>query len=140
MNDNGSVFTKFIAETSEKAPSEPEIVGEVPRGPLLGPIIPPADHRAPPIEQLLDFLVNRWPKPAYASARLRLPPGERWTRYAGTAGVPWAQEHPAHGSLHRAGADQVQGLVEGLTAHPTELGGASRQCFRESKNLQHRPT
>src|SRR5262249_6722219 len=31
------------------------------------------------------------------------------------AGVPGAQEHPAHSPLHRAGPDTVQGMVEGLT-------------------------
>jgi integrase len=30
------------------------------------------------------------------------------------AGLPRTQEHPAHGALHRAGANQVQELLEGL--------------------------
>jgi hypothetical protein len=35
----------------------------IPRGPLLRPIVPPTDYNSPPIEKLLDWLVNRWPKP-----------------------------------------------------------------------------
>jgi hypothetical protein len=46
--------------TPKKEQQEPEI----PRGPLLRPIVPPADHRSStPAEQLLDFIVNRWPQP-----------------------------------------------------------------------------
>jgi hypothetical protein len=31
--------------------------------------------------------------------------------HPGAAGIPWPQEHPAHGALHRAVADAVQGLL-----------------------------
>jgi hypothetical protein len=34
---------------------------EIPRGPLLRPIVPPSEHRSPPVEKLLDWLINRWP-------------------------------------------------------------------------------
>src|SRR5262249_13665909 len=40
--------------------------------------------------------------------------GQRWPRYAGTAALPRAQEHPAHRQVHRNGARPVQGLLEGL--------------------------
>jgi hypothetical protein len=42
--------------------------------------------------------------PAHAAPRLRLRPGECGPRHAGAAGMARAQEHPAHGPLHRAGA------------------------------------
>jgi hypothetical protein len=38
-------------------------------------------------------------------------PGEQRPRYTGCAGLPRPQEHPAHGSLHRAVAGSVQGLL-----------------------------
>jgi hypothetical protein len=52
-----SVFSKLIDEPKRGRP-EPEI----PRGPMLRPEIPPSDYQAPPVEKLLDWLVNRWPK------------------------------------------------------------------------------
>src|SRR5262249_37892778 len=52
--------------------------------------------------------------PPHAPARLRLPPGKRRTGYAIAAGVPRTQEHPAHSTLHRAGPDTIQRMVEGL--------------------------
>jgi hypothetical protein len=59
--NGASVFAKYIDSPTEKErPSEPEI----PRGPLLRPIVPPTDHKSLPIEKCLDWLVNRWPKPA----------------------------------------------------------------------------
>jgi hypothetical protein len=57
MND-GSVFTKLIDDSAEKRQPEPE---KIPNGPLK-PVVPPADYGSPPIEKLLDWLVNRWPK------------------------------------------------------------------------------
>src|SRR5262245_8167143 len=48
-------------QLEKERPVEPETI---PRGPLLQPIVPPTDHRSPPIEKTLDWLVNRWPKPA----------------------------------------------------------------------------
>ena len=35
----------------------------IPKGPLLRPEVPPTDNNSPPIERLLDFLVNRWRRP-----------------------------------------------------------------------------
>jgi hypothetical protein len=52
-----SVFSKLIEEPKRGRP-EPEI----PRGPLLRPEVPLADHKSSPLEQLLSFLVHRWPK------------------------------------------------------------------------------
>jgi hypothetical protein len=60
MNER-SVFSKYIAEgASEK--EQPPVT--IPRGPLLRPIVPSTDYNSPPVERLLDFIVNRWPKPA----------------------------------------------------------------------------
>lgn len=37
-------------------------------------------------------------------------------RHARPAGVPRSQEYPPHGALHRAGADEVQGLLALISA------------------------
>src|SRR5262249_42398897 len=39
----------------------------------------------------------------------------RWSRHARLAALPRAQEHSAHGPVHRDGARPFQGLLEGLT-------------------------
>src|SRR5215831_9242546 len=49
--------------------------------------------------------------PAHAQARLWLCASQQGARYAGSAGLPWPQEHPAHGSLYRAVAGSVQELL-----------------------------
>ena len=54
-----SVFSKYLGDEPEK--ESPPVT--VPRGPLLQPVVPPTDHNSPPVERLLDFLVNRWRKP-----------------------------------------------------------------------------
>src|SRR5262245_48841674 len=41
-------------------------------------------------------------------------PSPAWPRHAGPAALPRAQEHPAHGPVHRHGAGPVQGLLERL--------------------------
>src|SRR5262249_41609368 len=56
-----SVFSRFI---EDDGPKKERLPGTIPRGPLLQPIVPPADHNSPPIEQLLHFLINRWSKPS----------------------------------------------------------------------------
>jgi hypothetical protein len=62
MSDNGkSVFSRYI-EPEKEQPSEPEIVR---RGPQ--PIIPLAHSRSLPSEKLLDWIVNRWPKPTVSA-------------------------------------------------------------------------
>ena len=38
-------------------------VETIPKGPLLQPIVPPTNYKSSPIERLLDWLVNRWPRP-----------------------------------------------------------------------------
>jgi hypothetical protein len=49
-----SVFAKYVADIP--APSgEPE---RILRGPLLHPIVPPADRKAAPIERLLSWIIN----------------------------------------------------------------------------------
>jgi hypothetical protein len=63
MNDDGkSLFTQHIEEPKKERP-EPEI----PRGPMLRPVIPPVDIKSPPIERLIAWLVLRWPKPTVYS-------------------------------------------------------------------------
>jgi hypothetical protein len=58
-NDDGpSFFARYIDE-----PKKERQVETIPRGPLLRPIVPPSDSNSPPIEQLLDFLINRWSEP-----------------------------------------------------------------------------
>src|SRR5262249_4386357 len=46
--------------------------------------------------------------PAHAAPCLRVQARQRWPRYAGVAALPRAQEHPAHGQIHRNGARPVQ--------------------------------
>ena len=46
-----SVFSKYVEHGPKKERPEPEI----PRGPLLQPIVPPTDYKSPPIERLLDL-------------------------------------------------------------------------------------
>jgi hypothetical protein len=61
MSDEPSIFSKYISEPEkEKERSEPAI----PRGPLLQPVVPSTDYNSPPAAQLLDFIINRWPKPS----------------------------------------------------------------------------
>jgi hypothetical protein len=55
-----SFFARYIDGPAEK--ERPPVT--IPRGPLLQPIVPLTDHRSPPIEKTLDWLVNRWPKPS----------------------------------------------------------------------------
>src|SRR5215467_9403392 len=52
--------------------------------------------------------------PAHASPCLWVQARQRWSRHAGPAALPWPQEHPAHGQVHRNGARPLQGLLEGL--------------------------
>ena len=59
MSDGGkSVFAKYVEE-----PEKEQQPVTIPRGPLLQPIVPPTDSNSPPIEQLLDFLINHWSEP-----------------------------------------------------------------------------
>src|SRR5262245_25403457 len=53
------IFERLAQQPGKERPVELETI---PRGPLLQPIVPPSDHRSPPIEKTLDWLVNRWPK------------------------------------------------------------------------------
>jgi hypothetical protein len=52
--------------------------------------------------------------PTHAAPRLWLRPGQCGARHAGAASMAWAQEHPAYGQVHRAGAGQVQKLLARL--------------------------
>jgi hypothetical protein len=57
MSDKSkSVFSKFISEPEKTSP-EPEI----PKGPMAQPIVPSTNYHSPPIEKMIDWLINRWP-------------------------------------------------------------------------------
>jgi hypothetical protein len=43
-------------------PKQEQQFGAIPRGPLLRPIVPPADPNSTHAERFLDFVVNRWPR------------------------------------------------------------------------------
>jgi len=57
-----SLFDRLNKRQPEDRPPEPERT--IPRGPLLQPIVPPANYKSPTVEKCLDWLVNRWRKPA----------------------------------------------------------------------------
>src|SRR5262249_31205370 len=57
-----SLFDRLNKRQLGNDPPKPERT--IPRGPLLQPIVPPTNRGSSPSEQLLDFVVNRWPKPA----------------------------------------------------------------------------
>ena len=57
-DDGRSFFARYIDE-----PEKERQVEIIPRGPLLQPIVPPATPQSSPTEKLLDFIVNRWPRP-----------------------------------------------------------------------------
>src|SRR5262245_50163520 len=59
------------------------------------------------------------------SPRLRLQARQRWPRHAGVAALPRAQEHPAHGALHRNGARSLQELLALTAVGAGKLGVAS---------------
>jgi hypothetical protein len=63
----------------------------------------------------------------HATPRLWIRVGQQRARYPGAAGLSGAQEHPAHGTIHRAVTGSVQGLLAGLTA---------RACNRTTKVLR----
>jgi hypothetical protein len=93
MSD-GSVFSRLIAEPEKRqqAPTE-----TIPRGPLLQPIVPPADKDSPPTEKLLDFLINRWSKPAIRVRDiLRFGPGSLRNR---KSAITLAEALEVHGWL-----------------------------------------
>jgi hypothetical protein len=67
MSDGSkSIFSKFVEEPEKEQPTV-----TIPKGPLLPPTVPPTDSNSPPIERLLDFIVNRWPKPAIRAREIR---------------------------------------------------------------------
>ena len=72
---------------------------------------------------------------AHAAARLRVSPGQPGRRYSQPAGLPRAQEHSAHGALHRAFADPVQRVLARLISGGglmLEMSIISRDVFRSS--------
>jgi hypothetical protein len=66
-NDEGkSVFAQYIVD--DKPPKKPPVT--IPRGPLLQPIVAPADYKSSPVEKLLDFLVNHWSAPTIRAQQI----------------------------------------------------------------------
>jgi hypothetical protein len=47
--------------TNNQSKPKPQL-GTIPRGPLLRPIVAPADPNSTPAERFLDFVINRWPR------------------------------------------------------------------------------
>src|SRR5262249_24874821 len=69
---------------------------------------------------------------AHVATWLRLRPGERGPRHSVAPSLAGAQEHPAHGALHRVGTASVQGLLA-LTLP------AMRACMTPSSNSRFSP-
>jgi hypothetical protein len=59
-----NLFERLDKGRHSENPEKDRLPGTIPRGPLLQPIVPPTDHGSPTIEKALDWLINRWPKPA----------------------------------------------------------------------------
>jgi hypothetical protein len=55
-SSGSSFFARYIDSPKKERPEEPSIVQKGPH-----PIIPPTDNKSPPIEKLLDWIINRWP-------------------------------------------------------------------------------
>lgn len=49
--------------------------------------------------------------PTHAATRLRIRAGEQGARHSRVAGLPGAQEYPAHRQVHRTIANEVQGFL-----------------------------
>jgi len=80
-----------LGHIPETKPREPITV---PRGPLLQPIVPPTNYSSPPIERLLDWLVNRWPKPTVCARDIhRLGPNPIRDRKSAIAMAETLAEH-----------------------------------------------
>ena len=80
-----------------------------------------SERGRPMIPQVLSWLVcpdwrARWPilrsAPSHAPAWLRLCLGQCRSRHPRLAGLAWAQEHPAHRTLHGASSGSVQEFLE----------------------------
>src|SRR5215469_6203933 len=72
-----------------------------------------------------------------ASPCLRVQARQRWSRHTGPAALPRPQEHPAHGPIHRNGAQPVQGLLEGLTMAGQESIAPARKILPLEKTTRH---
>src|SRR5262245_36109015 len=70
-------FDRVKGPPQQGGKQEPPVT--IPRGPLLQPIVPPSDHKSPPLEKTLDWLVNRWPKPTIRAREIHQfgPPAAR---------------------------------------------------------------
>src|SRR5438477_290441 len=49
----------------------------------------------------------------HAAPSVRIQARQRWSGHPRTATLPWAQEHPAHGAVHRALSGAVQIVLGG---------------------------
>jgi len=54
-----NLFDRLNNKRQQLEDSPPERA--IPRGPLLRPIVPPANYKSPLVEKCLSWLVNRWP-------------------------------------------------------------------------------
>jgi hypothetical protein len=62
--DSGSAFAQFVADSPEgSSPKQPTDPMKIQSGPLLRPVVPPADPKSSQAEKLLDWLVNHWREP-----------------------------------------------------------------------------
>jgi hypothetical protein len=66
-----SLFSRIIDNPEpEERPAEPVVT--IQSGPLLRPVVPPATPQSPPIEKLLDWLVNHWRRPTVNTRDIRI--------------------------------------------------------------------
>ena len=94
-----NLFERLGQQPPEKEwPVQPEIQS----GPLLRPVVPPADPQSPPIEKLLDWLLNRWTKDTINTRLIRI----YGPNSSGTAGAQqiwsryWLSGAGSHPSRH----------------------------------------
>src|SRR5262249_50299928 len=70
-----------------------------------------------------------------------MPAGSSWPMMATIRGpsLPRAQEHPAHGPVHRIGAGPLQGLLAGLTLGLRRLAARLRRAAEHIAGMPTRP-
>ena len=84
--------------------------------------------------------------PAHAEARLRLRAGQQGARHARAASLPRPPQHSAHGALHRAVADAVQGFLARLrslsmrTLAPSSNWASTWPCSIYGPRVDNCPT
>jgi hypothetical protein len=109
--------TSFFARYIDSPPKKERPPVTIPRGPLLQPIVPPTDGKSPPIEKLLDWLVNRWPGGTVSTRNImQFGPGCLRDRKSAitTAGIL-----VEHGWLHPLPTRQHRGRAWQIVRGPT---------------------